>query len=260
MSQPKNLITAGLLLGIVSLAMINLVIPSVYACHDITPTPSCHVPSPRPTPSCHVPSPRPTPSCSIPSPNPTPSCSIPSPNPTPSCSIPSPKPTPSMCPTPTPPIPSVCPPTVKPPMSPNPNPSNSGKKYLFPFLDKKKILNGMMQTGRIAIYGINFDFDRSDIRPDSEPTLDEIAAVLKQNPKLKIYIVGHADIIGDFNYNVKLSKSRAQAVVNALVSRYGIAPNRLTAYGLGQTAPISSNDTDEGRLRNRRVELVKVNS
>ncbi len=127
-------------------------------------------------------------------------------------------------------------------------------------MSKKKILRGIMQTGRVAIYGINFDFDRADIRPDSEPTLNEIAAVLKQNPKLEIYIVGHADIVGDFNYNVKLSKARAQAVVNALISRYGIEPHRVTAYGLGQTAPISSNDTDEGRALNRRVELVRIKS
>ena len=179
------------------------------------------------------------------------------------CPTPTPSnnPTPSTCPTPQKtPIPSVCPPTVKPPVAPNSSPSNSGKKYLFPFLDKKKILAGIEETGRIAIYGINFDFDRADIRPDSEPTLDEIAAVLKQNPKLKIYIVGHADIIGDFNYNVRLSKTRAQAVVDALVSRYGIARNRLTAFGLGQMSPIATNDNDEGRLRNRRVELVKCKS
>ncbi len=233
----KNFLVKTILVG-VSIATVlvgyNVLSNPAYSC--VIPTPSKCV---RPTPSKCV---RPTPSKCV---RPTPS----------KC----PK-TPIVCPSPEvypSPVPSVCPP--KSPAKPKYSPSNSQKKYIQPFLNKKKILSGIEKTGRVAIYGINFDFDRADIRPDSEPTLDEIAAVLKQNPELKIYIVGHADIVGDYQYNIKLSKERAQAVVDALISRYGIASDRLSAYGLGQVAPISTNDTDEGRSKNRRVELVKCN-
>lgn len=123
--------------------------------------------------------------------------------------------------------------------------------------ESKKIMKAIEQTGKAVIYGIYFDFDRADIRPDSEPTLSAIAEVLKADPSLKIYIVGHADIIGDYNYNLRLSHDRAAAVVQALNRQYGINRGRLGAYGLGQVAPVETNDTDEGRAKNRRVELVK---
>jgi len=87
--------------------------------------------------------------------------------------------------------------------------------------------------------------------------LREIAKLLQQNPDLKVYVVGHTDNVGDANYNMDLSKRRAEAVVQTLVSQYGIQENRLKAMGVGLFAPISSNGTEEGRAKNRRVELVK---
>jgi outer membrane protein OmpA-like peptidoglycan-associated protein len=125
-------------------------------------------------------------------------------------------------------------------------------------VESRKIMKAIEKTGKAVIYGIYFDFDRADIRPDSEPTLSAIAEVLKEDPSLKIYVVGHADIIGDFNYNIKLSHDRAAADCQALNRQYGISRNRLGAYGLGQVAPSDRNDTDEGRAKNRRAELVKM--
>jgi len=164
------------------------------------------------------------------------------------------------------PVPSVTPLIPTPDKSPGSNvfPSvvtkiisnNHGKKYLIPFMEKR-ILTSIEETGRAEIYGINFDFDRAEIRSDSEATLTEIAAILEQNPSLRVYIVGHTDMVGDFQYNLKLSQLRAEAVMEALITRYGIEFGRLTSYGVGQMVPIVSNDTDEGRFKNRRVELVK---
>jgi len=95
------------------------------------------------------------------------------------------------------------------------------------------------------------------IKPESEPALAEMAKLLKDNPSLNVFIVGHTDNTGTFEHNMKLSLDRATAVVNALVSGHGIAAARLKAVGDGPTAPVASNDTDEGRAKNRRVELVK---
>ena len=80
--------------------------------------------------------------------------------------------------------------------------------------------------------------------------------MLKADPKLKLYVVGHTDNVGDFDYNIKLSQARAAAVVRSLVSKHGIEASRLTAFGDGPTAPVASNNSEEGRAKNRRVELV----
>lgn len=119
-----------------------------------------------------------------------------------------------------------------------------------------QILNGLKSNGKIALYGIYFDFDKTDIKPESEPTLLEISKLLKENSTLKLFVVGHTDMKGSFEYNITLSKGRAVAVVNELVKKYGISSSRLTGEGVGPLAPISSNETEEGRKRNRRVELV----
>ena len=113
------------------------------------------------------------------------------------------------------------------------------------------------RDGRQAIYGILFDFDKAEIKPDSRPQLDEMAALLRNEPALKVHIVGHTDNQGGVDYNTSLSQRRAEAVARALATQYGIAPTRLTARGLGSYAPVTSNDTEEGRAKNRRVELVK---
>ncbi len=174
-----------------------------------------------------------------------------SPTPTKS-SAPSVKPTTTPVPTP---IKSRVPEST--PSAPTNNYPNRNKKYLTPLLERKQILTAIEETGKVEVYGINFDFDRAEIRPDSIPTIDEIAAVLKQNPDLKIYVVGHTDIIGDFHYNLMLSQARAEAVVEVLINQYEIDPTRLAAHGVGQLVPIANNDSEAGRAKNRRVELVK---
>jgi outer membrane protein OmpA-like peptidoglycan-associated protein len=111
-------------------------------------------------------------------------------------------------------------------------------------------------SGRINIYGIQFDFDQATIKPESKPTLDEIAKLLAEQPDLKLDIVGHTDGVGTEAYNLDLSNRRAGSVVAALVGTYGIDQGRLSSRGAGMSQPIASNDTDEGRAKNRRVELV----
>lgn len=111
-------------------------------------------------------------------------------------------------------------------------------------------------TGRVAIYGIYFDTGKADLKPESEPALAEIVKMLKADPSLKIFVVGHTDTVGQFAANVKLSQDRAASVVNALVSKHGIAAARLTPFGAGPACPVASNKTDEGKAKNRRVELA----
>jgi outer membrane protein OmpA-like peptidoglycan-associated protein len=113
------------------------------------------------------------------------------------------------------------------------------------------------RDGRIAIYGILFDFDKADIKPESKEQIDQLGALLKKSPNLQVIIVGHTDGKGAFDYNLSLSQRRAQAVVSALNSGHGIKSSRLTAAGAGMIAPVASNRTDEGRAKNRRVEIVE---
>ncbi len=113
------------------------------------------------------------------------------------------------------------------------------------------------RDGKQAIYGIYFDFDKADIKPESKPQLEEMAKLLQANPGLKVYIAGHTDNQGALDYNVGLSQRRAEAVVRALSTQYGVAAGRMTARGLGPLAPVTSNATEDGRAKNRRVELVQ---
>ncbi|MHA2612169.1 MAG: OmpA family protein [bacterium JZ-2024 1] len=124
-------------------------------------------------------------------------------------------------------------------------------------LTSAEMLELIKKTGHVAIYGIYFDFDKADIKPESEPALKEIAKFLRENPQVKLYVVGHTDNVGNFEYNMELSRRRAEAVVKELTEKYGIAKERLKAYGVGPLAPVASNETEEGRGKNRRVELVK---
>jgi outer membrane protein OmpA-like peptidoglycan-associated protein len=110
--------------------------------------------------------------------------------------------------------------------------------------------------GRVALYGITFDLDSAAIRPDSEPTLSEIAALLGGDPALRLRIVGHTDDQGALDYNLRLSQSRADAVRSALVQRHDIAADRLSAHGVAFLAPLASNVDEDGRAKNRRVELL----
>ena len=112
-------------------------------------------------------------------------------------------------------------------------------------------------TGHVALYGIYFDTDKTDLEPESTPTISEIAKLLKQDPKLTMYVVGHTDNVGGYEYNMGLSERRAAAVVKELTGKHGIQAARLKAAGAGPLAPVAPNDSDPGRAKNRRVELVK---
>jgi len=112
------------------------------------------------------------------------------------------------------------------------------------------------KTGHVAVYGIHFDTGKATIQPDSENILGEIAKLLQQNPDLKLRVEGHTDNQGSAAANQALSEKRAQAVVVWLTA-HGVPAAHLTAKGLGQTQPVADNSSEEGRAKNRRVELVK---
>lgn len=119
------------------------------------------------------------------------------------------------------------------------------------------ISQGLAAQGKFALYGLYFDTGKDVLRPESDGALEQVAQVLKGNPALSLYVVGHTDSTGGVTANLELSQRRATAAVKALVDRYGIAANRLTPKGLGPFAPVGPNKTEEGRAKNRRVELVE---
>ena len=118
------------------------------------------------------------------------------------------------------------------------------------------ILTALNTEGHIALY-INFETGRSDIKPESQLILDQIAEMLKTNSALKISIEGHTDNVGSLTSNQTLSENRAKSVMNALISK-GIDKNRLSSKGWGQTKPIADNKSQDGKAKNRRVEIVKL--
>ncbi len=124
-------------------------------------------------------------------------------------------------------------------------------------VDAKEMETNIGRDGRQVIYGILFDFDKADIKPESKAQLDQMAALMKANPALKVYIVGHTDNQGGIEYNLSLSQRRAESITRALATQYGIPAARMAARGLGPFAPVASNDTEDGRAKNRRVEIVK---
>jgi len=117
--------------------------------------------------------------------------------------------------------------------------------------------NDITTTGHVSIYGIYFDTGKSEIKPESDAAISEIAKLLKINNALKLYVVGHTDNVGSIDSNMKLSKSRADVVVKVLSDRHGIAAARMKPFGVASLSPVASNDTEEGKAKNRRVELVK---
>jgi outer membrane protein OmpA-like peptidoglycan-associated protein len=117
--------------------------------------------------------------------------------------------------------------------------------------------NDLAATGHAAVYGILFDTGKADIRPESARAIGEVAKLLKADASLKVFVVGHTDIVGAVEANLKLSEARAAAVVQALTRDHGIAAARLHPFGNGPFAPVATNGTEEGRAKNRRVELVK---
>lgn len=132
-------------------------------------------------------------------------------------------------------------------------------------MDKKMVVvkadqmeNSIKSGGRVTLYGILFDFNKADVKPESAPTLAEIATLLKSEPELRLLVAGHTDNVGEFEFNRDLSARRAKAVVAELTGKYGISSERLFPFGVSFAAPLASNASEEGRAKNRRVELVKM--
>ena len=115
--------------------------------------------------------------------------------------------------------------------------------------------SGLAESGHVEVQGIFFDFNKSEIKPESQPALQEVVKLLQASPALRVWVVGHTDNVGTAEFNVTLSSARASAVAKALVAA-GIDARRLTPHGDGPFAPVATNTTEEGRARNRRVELV----
>jgi OmpA-OmpF porin, OOP family len=141
-------------------------------------------------------------------------------------------------------------------------------KYGFTIIEKETmkqdivvnaevISNDLKATGHIALYGILFDTNKADIKPESAQAVSEIAKLLQSDPGLKLYVVGHTDATGVLDHNLRLSQERAESVLQSLIRTHGIAPARLRSFGAGPFAPVASNDSEDGRAKNRRVELVK---
>src|SRR5262245_5329101 len=112
-------------------------------------------------------------------------------------------------------------------------------------------------TGHAVIYGVYFDTGKAILKPGSDPTLSEIAKLLGGNADMKIHVIGHTDNVGTLAANMALSKQRAEAVGATRVAKHKIAPARLQANGVGPLAPVATNRTEDGRAKNRRVELVE---
>jgi outer membrane protein OmpA-like peptidoglycan-associated protein len=119
------------------------------------------------------------------------------------------------------------------------------------------LAKSIAEEGRAAVYGIYFDSNQAEVKGESDPTLEQIAKMLQERSSLKALIVGHTDNVGGYKPNLELSQRRAKAVVQALVSRYKISADRLTPVGVSSAAPLGSNKSDDGRAKNRRVEIVE---
>jgi OmpA-OmpF porin, OOP family len=123
--------------------------------------------------------------------------------------------------------------------------------------DPEALSEDLKTEGHVAIYGIYFEYDSATLQSESEPTLEVIAQILRQDHALAVYIVGHTDMTGSLEYNMELSQRRAESVVHELVNTYRISSSRLKAKGVGPLCPVASNQSEEGRQLNRRVELVE---
>jgi OmpA-OmpF porin, OOP family len=123
-------------------------------------------------------------------------------------------------------------------------------------VDADAMAKSLREVGRIALYGIYFDTDKAVIRPESRPTLEQIAKLLASQVALTVFIVGHTDSQGPYAYNLDLSRRRAEAIATELVKTYHIGAPRLQTAGMAHLAPVGSNASEAGRALNRRVELV----
>lgn len=125
-------------------------------------------------------------------------------------------------------------------------------------LDASYMSEQIDRNGRLSLYGIYFDFNKSTIRPQSHPTLKALSDMLKQREGFVLQIQGHTDNVGDPQYNMELSKKRAAAVMHYLIDNLGVGTNRLHAVGFGENKPVVSNDSEQQRTLNRRVDVVKL--
>ncbi len=143
-----------------------------------------------------------------------------------------------------------------------------GKGYMLTIVEKKAMTqevassleafqSGIKANGHVEVPGIYFETGKSVLKPESQAAVAEVAKLLKADPALRVYVVGHTDNVAMLDLNMRLSQARAEAVVEALVSQHGIDRNRLVARGVGPLSPVTVNDSEEGRSKNRRVELVK---
>ena len=123
--------------------------------------------------------------------------------------------------------------------------------------DAASFKNDLKVSGHVAVYGVYFDTGKAVVKPESTPALLEVTKLLTADPALKLWVVGHTDSVGAVDANMRLAQARADAVVAALTTTHGVSPARLKGYGVGPLAPVASNEGEEGRAKNRRVELVK---
>ncbi len=131
----------------------------------------------------------------------------------------------------------------------------NGYKITVADLGATDLSAGLKKSCHVALYGVLFDFNKSTLQTASDPVLQEVADLLSKDPALKVEVQGHTDNVGGDAYNQTLSEARARAVMNWLTG-HGVPAGRLTAKGYGKTMPVADNDSDEGRAKNRRVEIA----
>jgi outer membrane protein OmpA-like peptidoglycan-associated protein len=135
---------------------------------------------------------------------------------------------------------------------------HGGGEMLFRVADKggDNLAQQLAKQCHVALYGVLFDFNKATLKPESASVLSRVADLLTKDPGLKVEVQGHTDNVGSDAYNQKLSEGRANSVM-AWLAAHGIAANRLSAKGYGKRMPVADNDSDEGRARNRRVEIAR---
>ncbi len=121
----------------------------------------------------------------------------------------------------------------------------------------EEMAESIATSGSVALYGIYFDYNKADIKPESRATLEQISRLLNDNKQMELLVVGHTDNVGNYDSNMQLSVRRAQRVVDALVADFGIVRKRLKPAGVSFACPVAANTSEEGRAKNRRVELVQ---
>ena len=142
-----------------------------------------------------------------------------------------------------------------------------GKGYLLTIVEKQAMAQevvanaeslkaGLAESGHVELQGVFFDTGKADLKSESESALNEVVKMLQQSPEIKVWVVGHTDYVGTPESNLTLSSARAASVVKYLTASLGVDSKRLGSFGAGPYAPVAPNITDEGRARNRRVELV----